>query len=74
MALTSKALHEAYGVEFPRPEKWELGPLIAGSHAMDTMPTQLIDGPSHPAQIEVHGDYCDSIAKQIVDLLNGEGE
>jgi len=74
MAKSFDALKTAYDGQFPELDCWRIGPLIPGSHATDTMPCQLIDGPGHAAKIEVHGDYCDTIAKEIVAALNSKSE
>lgn len=74
MSKSLEVLKEAYGGDFPDPERWQLGPLKPGSHIFDTMPCQLIDGPGHSAKIEIHGDYCDRIGKEIVEMLNAKRE
>jgi hypothetical protein len=72
MAKTYSQLIDAREDSSPASDRWQLGPLVSGSFLFDTLPTQTIDGPGHAAKIEVHGEYCDSIAKQIVEFLNGE--
>lgn len=49
---------------------WRLGPMERGLSALDSLDTQLIDGPNHRAKIEVHGDDCTAIANSIVKMLN----
>lgn len=69
MAKSFNDLKAAYEGDIPLPDKWQLGPLIPGSYVRDTMPTQLIDAPGHPAKIEIHGDYCDTLGRQIVEVM-----
>ena len=64
--MSLDALRAAYGGSLPEPTRWQLGPLIPGSCVHDTMPTQLVDAPGHPGKIEIHGDDCYTVGRQIV--------